>query len=312
MRFAAIDVGTNSVLLLVAERMENGQFSPVVERAEITRLGRGVDATGLLSKEGMDETLGAIERFVAEARALGVVDLAVTATSAARDAKNGADFLAAAKQRARVTVEIITGDAEAQLSFAAVLSEFGPKLAGRGLVVIDIGGGSTELIYGGAGTQMTAVDFRKSFDVGSVRLTERFVQAGRFDAPTVEKIHAFLRRTFAEVPEAQRGATVVGVAGTVTTLYAVQHAVEPYDASRIEGGTLSLTELKAQRQRLCALPLEERRRLPGMQPKRADVIPSGALILEAALEHLGVDSCRVSDRGLRWGLLAARFGGVQG
>ncbi|RKH52175.1 Ppx/GppA phosphatase family protein [Corallococcus llansteffanensis] len=303
-RFASIDIGTNSVLLLVAERLPDGRFEAVVERAEITRLGRGVDTSRVLSEEGMEATLATLVAFADEARALGAQGIAVSATSAARDAKNGADFIAAAKARADVTVEIIPGEMEAQLSFAAVSADFAGEAAGP-LLVIDIGGGSTEFIYGSdAGT----VAFRHSFDVGAVRLTERFV---RTDPPSPAEraaIEAHLRHTFAALPPTPPAAMLVGVAGTVTTLYALQHQMATYDAEQVHGGTLSRGELDALTDMLCTLPLDARRALPGLQPKRADVIPAGALILREAVKALGLESCRVSDRGLRWGLLVHRFG----
>jgi len=303
-RFATIDIGTNSVLLLVAERTPEGRFEPVLERAEITRLGRGVDATKRLSAEGMEATLSVLESFAREARQLGAQDVAVSATSAARDASNGAEFLAAARQRADVTVEIISGKLEAELSFAAVHADFASEAAGP-LLVLDIGGGSTEFIYGNAAGH---VEFRHSFDVGAVRLTERFVRSDPMSAGDRARVEAHLRETFKALPPPPPAAMLVGVAGTVTTVYAVQHAIDPYDARAVHGGTLSVGELSALVDRLCHRPLEERRALPGMQPKRADVIPAGALILLEAVKALGLDSCRVSDRGLRWGLLAHRFG----
>src|SRR5512140_3528168 len=163
-RFATIDVGTNSVLLLVADRTPDGEFVPVLERAEITRLGRGVDQSRRLSPEGMEATLAVMTAFAREARSLGAEGIAVSATSAARDAQNGAQFLAAARERAGVTVEIISGELEAQLSFASAYMDFGKEAAGP-LLVIDIGGGSTEFIYGNTAGR---VDFRHSYDVGSV------------------------------------------------------------------------------------------------------------------------------------------------
>lgn len=303
-RFATIDVGTNSVLLLVAERTPEGRFEAVLERAEITRLGRGVDATRRLSPEGMEATLAVLESFAREARELGAQDIAVSATSAARDAQNGAEFLAAAKARAGVTVEIISGQLEAQLSFAAVHADFASDAAGP-LLVLDIGGGSTEFIYGNPAGH---VDFRHSFDVGAVRLTERFVRSDPMSAEDHSRLVAHLRETFRPLPPPPPGAVLVGVAGTVTTLYAVQYAIDPYDAEEVHGGTLTVSELEALANRLCVMPLEQRRALPGLQPKRADVISAGALILLESVKALGLDACRVSDRGLRWGLLAHRFG----
>jgi exopolyphosphatase / guanosine-5'-triphosphate,3'-diphosphate pyrophosphatase len=306
-RYATIDIGTNSVLLLVAERGDDGRFRAVAERAEITRLGRGVDQTRTLSAEAMENTLSCLATFAAEARSLGAREIAVSATSAARDARNGQQFLDAARQRAGVEVEIISGDLEAQLSFAAVRADFSAEVD-RALVVIDIGGGSTELIYGGTGADAGKIHYRRSFDVGSVRLTERMVTAHPIPGAERARLSEHLTQTFSALPEPPAGARLVGVAGTVTTLYAVEHRVDPYDAARVQGGKMSLDEVRALARRLCDLPLEERKALPGMQPKRADVICAGALILVAAMERLSARECVVSDRGLRWGLLAHRFG----
>jgi exopolyphosphatase / guanosine-5'-triphosphate,3'-diphosphate pyrophosphatase len=303
-RFATIDVGTNSVLLLVAERTPEGRFEAVLERAEITRLGRGVDQSRRLSPEGMEATLEVLTSFAQEARALGAQGIAVSATSAARDAQNGREFLEAAQDRAGVTVEIISGELEAQLSFASVHMDFAREAAGP-LMVIDIGGGSTEFIYG---TQAGLVGFRHSYDVGAVRLTERFIHADPLTAGEREQLTAFLRRTFSTLPPPPAGSALVGVAGTVTTLFTVQNRIDPYDAQRVQGGTLTRAEVEGLADRLCGLPLAERRALPGLQPKRADVIPAGALILLEAMRALNASGCRVSDRGLRWGLIAHRFG----
>ncbi|NOK37473.1 Ppx/GppA family phosphatase, partial [Corallococcus exercitus] len=191
-RFASIDIGTNSVLLLVAERLPDGRFEAVVERAEITRLGRGVDNSRVLSSDGMEATLSVLVAFANEARELGAEGIAVSATSAARDAKNGADFIAAAQARAGVTVEIIPGEMEAQLSFAAVAQDFGSEAAGP-LLVVDIGGGSTEFIYG---SDVGTVAFRHSFDVGAVRLTERYVRTDPLSPDERGAIEAHLRDTF--------------------------------------------------------------------------------------------------------------------
>ncbi|KFE63597.1 Ppx/GppA phosphatase family protein [Hyalangium minutum] len=303
-RFATIDVGTNSVLLLVADRTPEGQFQAILEKAEITRLGRGVDKSRRLSPEGMSATLEVLTAFANEARELGAEGIAVSATSAARDAQNGAEFLQAAQKQAGVTVEIISGELEAQLSFASAYMDFGSEAAGP-LLVIDIGGGSTEFIYGNSAGR---VDFRHSFDVGSVRLTERFIHSDPVPPAERERVTAHLRETFSSLPPPPPASELVGVAGTVTTLYALQHRIDPYDSTRVHGGTLTALQLGQLVDQLCSLPLADRRTLPGLQPKRADVIPAGALILHEALRALGLDECRVSDRGLRWGLMAHRFG----
>lgn len=301
-RFATIDVGTNSVLLLVAERDASGRFQAVEEAAEITRLGRGVDRTRRLSPEGMEATLEVLSRFVSSARALGAADVVVSATSAARDATNGAEFLAEAKRRTGVAIEIISGDEEARLSFASASSDFGGTAP---LAVVDIGGGSTEVILGDEGG---SISYRRSFDIGSVRLTERCVRA---DPPTVAELRAIrelVLRELAEVPRPPAHTRLVGIAGTVTTLFAVARRLEPYDAAVVQGATLTRDELEGVVEQLAAVPLAERRAIPGLQPKRADVIIAGGLVLRGVLDALGLCEVTVSDRGLRWGLLADRFG----
>jgi exopolyphosphatase/guanosine-5'-triphosphate,3'-diphosphate pyrophosphatase len=299
-RFAAVDVGTNSVLLLVAERLPDGRLEPVLELAEITRLGKGVDATGLLAPESIALTAQVIASYAQQARALGAQQITVVATSAARDAKNGADFFAAVKAAAALDVEIISGDEEARLSYLAAERDFGPAPK----VVLDIGGGSTEFIYGSHGK----VTFRHSFDVGSVRLTERLVKS---DPPTASErgaVVALLDRTFEGLPTLPPGAEVVGIAGTVTTVFSVLHGMAEYDAKKVHGALMSLHDLDRVTEQLWGAPLAARQKLPGLQPKRADVIPAGALVLSRALHRLGAPQVRVSDRGVRWGLLHARAG----
>ena len=301
-RYASIDIGTNSVLLLVAELDGTGHWHAVAERAEITRLGKGVDQRKTLSVESMEVTLDAVGRFATEARGMGIKGLAISATSAARDASNGKLFLDGVKQRAGVAAEILSGDEEARLSFASAHADFG----GSGpMVAIDIGGGSTEFIYGDAAG---VISFRKSFDVGSVRMTERFLAGDPPEPDELAKLEAFLKETFKPLPRPPTGFRFVGVAGTVTTVCAVAKKIEPYDATLVHGAELSRAEIESTVQRLAHLPVMLRRTLPGLQPKRADVIVAGGIILRTAIDCLGASSVTVSDRGLRWGLLADRFG----
>jgi exopolyphosphatase/guanosine-5'-triphosphate,3'-diphosphate pyrophosphatase len=302
-RLAAVDVGTNSVLLLVAERGADGVVRPVREEADITRLGRGVDRSGLLSPEGIEATLEVLARFAALARRDGASALVITATSAARDARNGSEFLDRARERTGASVEILSGDEEARLSYLAVAQDFATEAGEAGLVAIDVGGGSTELVHG-RGKQVL---FRRSLDIGSVRLTERCVRTDPPASAEQEAIRDAVRAALTSLPALPREVLVVGVAGTVTSLFAIAHAIEPYDAARVHGGWLPVEDVARVRARLCALPVAERRALRGMQPKRADVLPAGALLFETALGHLGAPGARVSDRGLRWGVLLDRW-----
>jgi exopolyphosphatase/guanosine-5'-triphosphate,3'-diphosphate pyrophosphatase len=300
-RWATIDVGTNTVLLLVAERRE-GALAPILERAEITRLGRGVDATGRLDAAAMAETVAVLASFALDARRLGAEVVASVATSAARDAANGADFFAAAREAAGLVPEVIAGEEEARLVYASAWRDFGPG----SLAVLDVGGGSTEFTAGD-GPEPRA---RTSLQVGAVRLTERHVRHDPVLPAEVAAIRsaaagalAPLSRLAAEV----RAARLVGVAGTVTTLEAVKQALPAYDAARVHGATLTLAETDALVERLASLTVAARAALPGMEPKRADVILAGAVVIAEALRATGFDRVVVSDRGVRWGLLHDRL-----
>jgi exopolyphosphatase/guanosine-5'-triphosphate,3'-diphosphate pyrophosphatase len=303
-RVAAIDVGTNTVLLLVAERTGPG-LVPVAERAEITRLGRGVDASGRIDPAAIRETVAVLAAYAREARALGASRILCVATSAARDAANGAEFFEAARAAAGLAPEVISGDEEARLVYRSAWRDFGAR--GSPLVVLDVGGGSTELTWGDSADPRG----RTSLRIGAVRLTERHV---RHDPPLQEEVSAVrtaareaLRPASAGTP---RGAAsrLVAVAGTVTTLSAVAQALPAYDAARVHGSTLDLAALEALLERLAALTTPERAALPGMEPKRADVIVAGCAIVVEAMRATGFETLAVSDRGVRWGLLYDRLG----
>lgn len=299
-RLATIDIGSNSVLLLCAERDANGQVTALDERIEITRLGRGVDRSGRLADEALAETLAAVAVFAETARSLGCEGPYATATSAARDASNG-HLLVEGAAKVGVAVEIIAGEREAQLSYAAVA---GDLVSGEEAVaVIDIGGGSTELILG-RGAEMT---WRHSYDVGSVRLTERHLSD---DPPTSQQLEALtrsLKEALATVPAMQSPCLAVGIAGTFTTLATVELGLEAWDASQVHGLELSLDQLKALATRLSSMTVAARRKLPGMPEKRADVIVAGAFIAVATLEALGAGRVTIGDRGVRWGYLQEKL-----
>ncbi len=301
-RFAAIDVGTNSVLLLVAERQADGSFTAVRERAEITRLGRGVDASRRLHPDAIADTTKAIADFVSDAKTLGAQAIAITATSAARDATNGHEFLSQVKATTGISVDIISGDEEARLSFLSAYNDFG---RGRPLVVIDIGGGSTEFIFGSARGE---IEFKKSFDVGSVRLTERLLRSDPPAASEIADARAHLQSLFAELKALRSERTLIGIAGTVTTLLSMAERMQTYDPTRVHGAQLTQDQVSQLATAILSQPVSVRKTLPGLQPKRADVIAAGALILDEALRALQIASLTVSDRGLRWGLLVDRFG----
>jgi exopolyphosphatase / guanosine-5'-triphosphate,3'-diphosphate pyrophosphatase len=304
-RYASIDVGTNTVLLLVAERRGEA-LAPLLERAEITRLGRGVDASGRLDAAAIRDTVAVLADYARQARALDASEIVCVATSAARDAANGAEFFEAARAAAGLVPEVISGDEEARLVYASAWRDFGRADAGP-LAVLDVGGGSTEFTHG----EGPAPAGRTSLQVGAVRLTERHVRTDPISAADLAALRGAAREALRPLSRMALppGGRLVGVAGTVTTLSAVSQALERYDGARVHGAALSLPEAEALVGRLAALPVKGRAALAGMEPKRADVILAGAIVVAEAMRATGFDRLTVSDRGVRWGLLHDRFGG---
>jgi exopolyphosphatase/guanosine-5'-triphosphate,3'-diphosphate pyrophosphatase len=309
MNLATLDIGTNTTLLLVARVLADGQLERIEERAEITRLGRGIGAGGALGSEGIARTLDALRAFAAVARR-HEARIAAVGTEALRRAPNAAAFLDPAAEILGVPVEVIDGAREAGLTFRAVADAFPDALTGA-LVVVDIGGGSTEIVIAVRGT----VKFNVSLPLGSVRLTERFI---RHDPPRPDEVAALV----AEIDNALVGVpfpvpvstpiTLCGVAGTVTSLAAMAEALVSYDPGRVHGYRLSLAALAEQVARLRVGTQAARERIIGLDPRRADVILAGALILQRIAAAASAVEVRVSDRGIRWGLmqeLAGKFAG---
>lgn len=295
MNLATIDIGTNTTLLLVA-RIDPA-IDVIEERAEITRLGRGIGSGGVLGGEAIARTLGVLRDFAAIARRHDA-RVAAVGTEALRRAANAAAFLDPAAEILGTQVEVIDGQREAALTFGAVVAAFPDVCAGE-LVVVDIGGGSTEIVLASEGQ----VGFRTSLPLGSVRLTEALIH---HDPPTDDERAAIAGAVDAAirgVPFSRKPATLVGVAGTVTSLAAMALALGSYDPARVHGYRLSRAELGRQIASLAGASQPERERMPGLDPRRADVIFAGALILERIAAAAGVGEVRVSDRGIRWGLL---------
>jgi exopolyphosphatase/guanosine-5'-triphosphate,3'-diphosphate pyrophosphatase len=295
MRVAAIDCGTNTILLLVAEKVGD-ELVAVEDRAEIVRLGEGLDRSGVLAEAAMARTLAVLEQYVERIAALSCSRVAAAATEAVRGAGNGADFIAAATAilgRVGGRMDIIDGEREARLSWRAVQASF-PSLAGP-RTVLDIGGGSTELLVG-----TNEVEGVISLPIGSVRLTERHVH---HDPPTEDEranVVATVDTALQQAPAPE--GTLVGIAGTVTTLAAMAQSLTVYDGARVHGARLTRATVDAQVDMLGRTALADRRRTPGLDPKRADVIFAGAIILQRVMVRAGVDDLLVSDRGIRWGL----------
>jgi exopolyphosphatase/guanosine-5'-triphosphate,3'-diphosphate pyrophosphatase len=300
MRVATIDIGTNTVLLLIAERGADGVLGAVEERATITRLGEGVDRTKRLAPAAIERTSACLDEYARIVRAARVDRVAVVGTSAMRDAGGGEDLRAHVRAALGVDARVISGEEEARLTFRGALSGL-PVSAHGEVAVFDIGGGSTEVVIGRPGDAPTLA-FAESFDVGSVRLTERHVT---HDPPTTEErdiVTCAARDAFARVPGLPGALEPIGIAGTMTTLAAVAIGLVPYDGGRIHGHVMLRTQLEDVVDRLASLNIAARRDVPGMEPKRADVIVAGGLIVLALLDHWAANAVRVSDRGVRWGL----------
>lgn len=302
MRVASIDIGTNSVLLLVADVLADGSLAAIEEVATITRLGEGVDRTRALLPAAITRTVACLDAYAQRILHHRADRVGIVGTSAMRDA-DGADVLRAQIwHRFRVEPRILSGEEEARLTFAGALSGLARSTVDA--VVFDIGGGSTEVVRGRANSAgaVLGLDLAQSFDVGAVRLTERHLRA---DPPSDEELAALLADARTELEPLRALAPVeepVGIAGTVTTLASIALGLPRYDAARVHGHWLTVDDVRALRRRLQALPLAERRAVVGLEPNRADVIVAGALLLETVLELLGAPGLRVSDRGVRWGL----------
>lgn len=301
MRLATIDLGSNTVRLLVADVTGAGRWRLVDADQRVTRLGEGLAKRGRLGEAPSARTAAAVTDYVARARRGGAERVAIVATSAVREAANGQDFAAALGRATGETVTVITGEREAALTLAGVLA--GLPEAGGDTLVFDIGGGSTEYILARAGAAVAAVSLR----LGVVDLTERHPFPARVEATRFRRLlDEVAGRLAAELPadiRAPRGARLVGTAGTATTLAALDLGLAVYDAARVQGHTLTRAAIDAQLHRLGTLTLAQRAALPCLEPGRADLIVPGTAIVLATLSLLGLDRMVVSDWGLREGIL---------
>lgn len=306
-RIGAIDIGTNSVLLTIADCSDDGCV-PVVERATITRLGRGVDRSGKLATDAIERTLACIVSYADALREHAVERFDAVGTSALRDAANAAEFVGPAERALGITPRVVTGVEEASLTFDGALS--GLTLEGD-VGVVDIGGGSTEFVVGRAGEVREVRGSAVSIDIGCVRLTERHCAGDPPSADQLASLRADIATALSAAPTTRRIDHLVAVAGTATTLAALELRLPKYDRARVHGFRLARSAIAAWVERLAAAPLAERRALPGLEPARADVIVAGAVALLAVVERTGKDACIVSERGVRWGLIERMWRGLR-
>jgi exopolyphosphatase / guanosine-5'-triphosphate,3'-diphosphate pyrophosphatase len=301
-RRAVIDVGTNSVKLLVAD-VHGRDAQPVHEESRQTRLGKGFYQTHRLQPESIARTAEAVWEFAESAREKNSVSIRVIATSAARDAVNAADLIAAIRRAADLPTEIISGEQEAEWSFQGVTTD--GELAKTPLLLLDVGGGSTEFILGCGAKK----HFARSFPLGTVRLLEKFPHG---DPPKKSEfdlcrdwLKKFLRDEIRpQIETALKNESgeilLVGVGGTTSILARMEKKLDRFDREKIERTVLSFEQIIAHRKNLWKLPLADRKEIPGLPKLRADVILTGVLIYEAVMEEFNFRQLRVSTRGLRF------------
>jgi exopolyphosphatase/guanosine-5'-triphosphate,3'-diphosphate pyrophosphatase len=304
-RFAVIDVGTNSIKFQVAERASDGGFRVLIDRADVTRLGEGVERTGRISNEAQRRTAEAIAGMVEEARTRRARAIVAVGTAGLRIAENGAAVVDAIRERAGVTVHVISGEEESRLAYLAVTAGLG--LPEGPVVVFDTGGGSSQFTFGHG----QHVEERFSVDVGAVRYTERFGLDGAVGPDTVREAIDAIADDLSRLDGHAPPDVLVGMGGGITNITAVMLGLAEYDADRVQGALLDSDEVDRQIELYASRDAEDRRSIVGLQPKRAEVILAGACIVRTVMDKLGRREVRVSDRGLRHGVLIDRFGEAQ-
>ncbi|MEJ5250622.1 MAG: Ppx/GppA family phosphatase [Chthonomonadetes bacterium] len=295
-RLAVFDIGTNSILLTIVE-VQGGEIRSLCERSRITRLGEGLNKTGILGEIPQQRSLDALKHLLDEVRDYRADFTIAAGTEVLRRAGNAQVFLQACEQMG-LHVEVISGEREAYLSYLSVAKD--PLFAGyTHLTMLDVGGGSTEISRGHNGSLTRS----HSYPLGAVRLTEALLHT---DPPTTDEIHHLqeeVRAHLRDEPPLQTGEYLVGVGGTFVNLASLHGQYTDFLPDRVHGAVLTAEQVQALANLLCALPLEERRRLPGIEPERAPVLHTGACIVHAVMQCLGAHQLAVSMRGLRWGLI---------
>ncbi len=300
-RVAVIDVGTNSTRLLVAD-VAGGRVSPLERRSTVTRLGRGVDLSGRLSSEAIEDVCSAIDGYVGLIGELGAETVDAIATSAVRDADNGSAFVAELRERFALSARVLDGAEEARSTYIGATSEAPPD---EPTLVVDIGGGSTEMVVG-TGSE---ISFHDSLQAGVVRHSERHIAS---DPPTASELEALatdvrglIESSVGSGIEATHG---IAVAGTPTSLAAVEIELEPYDPTRVHGHVLALPSIQRMLSRLASAPLAERVEIPGLHPDRAPTIVAGVVILVETMRAFGLEKVTVSEHDILYGTAISAAG----
>ena len=296
-RIAVIDIGTNSTRLLVAD-VAGADVSELERRSTVTRLGRGVDTSGTLAAEAIDDVCAAVQEYIAIYEPLEPDRLVAIATSAVRDAGNGDAFLAELRERFALNARVVDGAEEARLTYLGATSG---RAANGSTLVVDIGGGSTELVLGGG----PDVSFFASLQAGTVRHTERHLHHDPPQPDELENladdVHGLIADALTEEPIAS-AAHGIAVAGTPTSLAAIDQELEPYDPERVHGYVLDLTAIQRMLSSLASQPLAERLEVKGLHSGRAPTIVAGVVILVEVMRCFGLSEIEVSEHDILWGI----------
>lgn len=301
-RFAVIDAGTNSIKFHIGEREPAGTWRTLADRAEVTRMGEGFGQERVITPAALDRTVAAIQGMVEEAQQHDVQAIAAVGTAGLRIASNGADVVAAIAARTGVRIEVISGEDEGRLAYLGARSGLG-AFEGS-LVVFDTGGGSSQFTFGSG----SRVDERFSVEVGAVKYTERFHLDQVVSPESLRDAIAAISADLARLDGRPSPDQLVAMGGVVTNITAVKHRLARYDPTVVQGTVLDRAEIDRQIELYRSQDATSRRTIVGLQPKREEVILAGACIVRTVMEKLGKETLTVSDRGLRHGVLAERFG----
>jgi len=289
-KYCVIDIGTNSIRMLIAEAVGK-KLNIIKKDLEMTRIGKGVDKTKHLSQDGMDRTIEAIKKFKEAAQVKGVLNIYAIATSAVRDAENKLDFIDRVKRETGIEIQVISGEREAELGFKGVIGGIG---CNGNILTIDIGGGSTELILG----NNKGIIFSKSIDIGAVRLTDKFVTTDPISEAELNLINNYIKSSIKDYLDRLKDFNidkVVGIGGTITTLAAIKEEMSQYDRNKIHNSSLTLEDIKVSIIKFINMTNDERKNIRGLQPKRADIILAGSLILLHLMKGISKKEIIVSD-----------------
>ncbi|MBN2088784.1 Ppx/GppA family phosphatase [candidate division KSB1 bacterium] len=301
-RYATIDVGSNSVLLFIAEKDRQHQWHRILDQMAMPRLGEGVKTTGIIKKIAMERTLDVLFHFMQLIAQNQVDHIVAAGTMALRSAKNAREFIEMVKAKCQLDIEILSGEEEARLSFLSAKKSM--RSLTKNLAIFDIGGGSTEFFLGSD----HQIFKQMSLNIGAIQLTEQYFAQSPVPIDVLnvalQKINNELRDLQIEDPIDE----LVGVGGTVTTMAAVKHQLEAYDPLKVNGTRLDIVEVLRQLELYRSKSIAERKRIPGLEPARADIILAGCAITHVLLKKLKMNHFIISDFGLRHGLMIDRFG----